>query len=521
MLIGILSVLAGFFGGSFMGLFTEDLDYNMTPDDIGKNINTDMLVYYEEFDVPDKALQYIGDLSGDGAFIVLDFSGLSDKEERFYYSKYYQHVTIRGTLRALNEDEYNEVAQEQFRLYDHYYYEKNLPVTLDEFHDYLMESILPYCIDVQSVSSFNWIPFIPAGICIFLISLVLEICFIFKLKKRIVLPVVYGLMVIVPSVLLFNHIRTMLSVNKVADGFYTMRNLECTDTAGLLESGSVSANGFLDWVFKNHLYGLPNFINFDDSLFGCSAFAAVTPDGDHLFGRNFDLLETDTLLIYSHPEGAYESIGIADLGILGVGQTYPINPDSPLGKFVMVVTPYVIVDGMNEKGVGAGILTLNSVDMSQDKGNPDLAVFCAIRGILDTCASVDEALALLGSYDIYSDLGNYHLFITDRSGKYVVVEWLEGEMVVTEHPCCTNSIIAPGKYYDTGIPDSRKSTIEEALGDEHIVSAEEAMEILDKVKDIAAPTEWSCIYNLDDFTVSICLDGDFTTVYTFSAKDIK
>ena len=46
------------------------------------------------------------------------------------------------------------------------------------------------------------------------------------------------------------------------------------------------------------------------------------------------------------------------------------------------------------------------------------------------------------------------------------------------------------------------------------------MEILDKVHNRIL-TQWSCVYNLDDFTVSICLDADYTKVYTFSVKDLK
>ena len=45
------------------------------------------------------------------------------------------------------------------------------------------------------------------------------------------------------------------------------------------------------------------------------------------------------------------------------------------------------------------------------------------------------------------------------------------------------------------------------------------MEILDKVHNKQGLTEWSCVYNLDDFTVSICLDADFGTTYTFSVTD--
>ena len=45
------------------------------------------------------------------------------------------------------------------------------------------------------------------------------------------------------------------------------------------------------------------------------------------------------------------------------------------------------------------------------------------------------------------------------------------------------------------------------------------MGILKDVKS-STLTEWSCVYNLDDFTVSICLDADYGTVYTFSAKEL-
>ena len=187
----------------------------------------------------------------------------------------------------------------------------------------------------------------------------------------------------------------------------------------------------------------------------------------------------------------------------------------------MVITPYIVVDGMNEKGVGAGILELDIEETHQDNGKPDLLIFCAIRGILDNCASVDEALALLDSYDIQSDLNaTYHLFLTDRTGRYVVVEWLGNEMVVTERHCCTNSVIAPGEYYDMGDPDERIGIIEEGLGTDCIVSEQEAMKILDNAKN-RKMTEWSCVYNLDDFTVDICIDTDYENVYTISASDVR
>ena len=527
MLTGILLVLAGFFGGWFVGLFKKDFDcWNISKEDLGKSYKTDIKVDYDDLDIKNSALQNFGDQER-VAMILLDLSALSEKDRNLYYSKIGQHITIEGRLRALGDAEYNEVAESMYRQYDYIYYNKVedgswAGRTLEQFHERLITEllpVLPYCFKVTSVRAFNWMPFIPAGAILFLLSLIVEICFVFKLKKRIVLPVVYGLIIIVPSVMLFNHIRTMLTIKKAGDGLYTMKNLECTDTDGMLGSDSQTIEELLDWIFSNHLYGIRPRFELEKS--GCAAFAAVTPEGKHLFGRNFDYPETDTLLVYSHPEGCYESIGFADLGVFGVSRNYPISPDSPLGRLLMVITPYVIVDGMNEKGVGAGILELNIEGVHQDNGKPDLLIYCAVRAILDKCASVDEALELLGSYDMHSPDGvTYHLFITDRTGRYVVVEWLDNEMVVVEHPCCTNSVIAPGEHYNKGLPDGRLPTMEECLGDSRKATEEQAMELLGKVKNKTI-TEWSCVYNLEDFTVSICLDADYSKVYTFSAKDLK
>lgn len=522
MFIGVLLILAGFFGNWFFGLFAKSFDYrNIKPEDIGKNIETDIHIYYENIDLPDKVTQFVGDLNGDGAFILVDLSALSESDREFYYSYFAHHVTINGTLKKLSDTEYQELAESLYRYYDDYLLEYvDDTNSLEDLQKMLLEMYLPYCIEIKSIGSFNWMPFIPAGIIVFLFALVLEICLIFKLKKRIVLPIVYGLMILVPSILFFNHIRTVLSIKKNADGLYTMKNLECTDTQGVLDSGSGSINEFLNWIFDNHMYGMK--VDFDEENFGfgCAAFAAVTPEGDHLLGRNFDYTETDVILIHSHAKGAYESIGIADLGVLGVGQTYSVNPDSVIGRFYMVITPYLVVDGMNEKGVGAGILELQIDETHQDNGKPDLLIYCAVRGILDNCASVDEALNLLSSYDIQSDLeATYHLFITDRTGRYAVVEWLGNEMVVTEYPCVTNSVIAPGEYYDMGEPDDRIDIMETCLGSDCIVSEQDAMDVLDQVHSPKL-TEWSCVYNLDDFTVSICMDSDYSKVYTFDARDL-
>ena len=84
MLTGILCVLAGFFGGWFLSLFSRDFNYkNIRPEDLGKTVRTDVVVIYDDIDIENKVLQALGDTSFDDdyAFILLDLSALSEKEK--------------------------------------------------------------------------------------------------------------------------------------------------------------------------------------------------------------------------------------------------------------------------------------------------------------------------------------------------------------------------------------------------------------------------------------------------------
>ena len=53
--------------------------------------------------------------------------------------------------------------------------------------------------------------------------------------------------------------------------------------------------------------------------------------------------------------------------------------------------------------------------------------------MLDKCATVDEAVALLEQYDMHSSANScYHFQIADASGETVVVEYIGNEMSVLE-----------------------------------------------------------------------------------------
>ena len=98
------------------------------------------------------------------------------------------------------------------------------------------------------------------------------------------------------------------------------------------------------------------------------------------------------MLVYSHPKDAYASIGMADMAFVGVGAGQPTSADSALGRSLMIMLPYAVMDGINEKRLGAGILELATEEIHEDNGKPDILIFLAIRALLDKCATVDEAI---------------------------------------------------------------------------------------------------------------------------------
>lgn len=148
-----------------------------------------------------------------------------------------------------------------------------------------------------------------------------------------------------------------------------------------------------------------------------------------------------------------------------------------------------------------------------------MLIYSAIRVLLNQCANVDEAVALLEEYDIHTDLKvMYHLQIADSSGRAVVVEWFDNQMVANELNAATNSVLTPGEHFDEGKPDDRLSMMQNTLKrNNNILSEEEARDLLKAVSKEDF-TQWSCVYNLDRFEVTVYMDTYFDKGYSFGGK---
>lgn len=241
------------------------------------------------------------------------------------------------------------------------------------------------------------------------------------------------------------------------------------------------------------LKGLP--LRFDIPDLGCSTFAAETPEGDAIFGRNFDMYYSPALFVRTAPEDGYRSISMVNLSYIGFGEDK--LPTSLLDSLLTLAAPYVPLDGLNEKGLAVGVLLIDTEPTDQQTDKPDITTTTAIRLLLDRAATVDEALALLRQYDMHASANScYHFQIADAAGRAVVVEYIGDEMNVVESPRATNFLL----------------------------TEEEGMALLQAVSQQPQPgkdssTQWSCLYNQVRGTVDIAVAMDYDSLYHFAIDE--
>lgn len=235
------------------------------------------------------------------------------------------------------------------------------------------------------------------------------------------------------------------SIEKLEDGLYSM---ECNGDYGfddfLAQGGAASDSALADYLvtFLSHgFYKIESDVQTGE--FGCSTICVADEHSTVLFGRNFDWEECQTMIVHTKPKDGYESISTCCLDFLGFGEDY-VPDGSMIERMQTLAAIYVPVDGMNEKGlVVADLMAGDNEETHQRTDRPDLTTTTAIRLLLDRAADVDEAIALLEQYDMNSSIGSaHHLSIADASGKSVVVEYVGGEMLVTETKVVTNHYLS-------------------------------------------------------------------------------
>lgn len=352
-----------------------------------------------------------------------------------------------------------------------------------------------------------------------------------KIVIGIILLVFIGAVTI--GILFRKEIATLNQLELVNEyPFYEITYLADYGMSDFLEQGAASDEELTSFVTSQLLKGLPVEAHPDGA---CSTFHATTPEGDSLFGRNFDYDPSVILLLHTEPKDGYKSISIVNLS--HIGYTEENLPDkSYLNQIQVLASPYISLDGMNDQGLAIGVLVVAEQVVHQSTGKTPITTTSAIRMILDRASTVEEAIELLESYDMNSsgDTG-YHFQIADANGDTAVVEYVNQEMQVIRSKE-TNGFLAATNFTlstqeQNGSGQDRYEILMDGLDrTQGIMSEEEAMELLKSAhfdgeefangdtsyKYYNSKTQWSAVYNLSQKTLKLCIGMDYDTVYTYS-----
>jgi len=271
-----------------------------------------------------------------------------------------------------------------------------------------------------------------------------------KKGLKITLLSVLGL-VIVAGVLVWMEFGALIkganSCVKLDDRLYYMEYKGDDGFDGLMAKGGFEkaddmVGYIIEFLSKGHYK--PE-VETSKESYGCSALTVKTPDGSVMMGRNFDFPSAIGLIMHCIPDKGYETITTFNVEFYNFGEDF--KPEGFKNQYMCLAGLFVALDGINEKGLAiADLMAGDSIETHQRTSKPDLTTTAAISYMLKNAANVDEALKLLESIDMHSDIGAaHHYAMADVSGRSVVVEYVDNKMVVTESPAVANHYLCEQK----------------------------------------------------------------------------
>lgn len=313
-------------------------------------------------------------------------------------------------------------------------------------------------------------------------------------------------------------------IAELEDGFSAVRYDGDYGFDEFLAGGGASSDGEVVEYLANNLLSDLNLGDLLGGIFGCSTIAVQSPDGDALFGRNFDWKNCEAMVVESHPENGHASLSTVNMDFISqnVGGGM-VGMALNLDEFKTLAALYAPLDGMNEAGLAVSVnMIQDSAVIEQNTDKPDITTTTAIRLLLDKAGSVDEALELLRQYDLHGSMGMMiHFAIADSAGRSVAVEYVDNEMVITETPVLTNFYLAEGEKQGIGTEQSheRYDILRNKLEETPQMEMEDVRDALDRVsKDNFGEfesTEWSIVMNLPEGEARYYHRENYNRNYTF------
>ena len=176
-------------------------------------------------------------------------------------------------------------------------------------------------------------------------------------------------------------------------------------------------------------------VAFPERAEACTRVVYVGPDGTVLTARSMDWKEDSRSNLWIFPRGMERS------GEVGGN---PLTWTSRYGSVVTSAYDICSTDGMNEAGLVANLLWLaESAYPEWDGSTPGLSIAAWVQYILDTCATVDEAVAEMesGRFEVVSGMmpdgsrmATLHLSVSDAAGDSAIFEYVDGALSVHHSP---------------------------------------------------------------------------------------
>ena len=183
----------------------------------------------------------------------------------------------------------------------------------------------------------------------------------------------------------------------------------------------------------------------DDSASACTRVVYQGPHGTILTARSMDWNEDMGTNLWIFPRGMDRNGAVGPLSLAWT---------SKFGSVIATAYDGATADGMNEKGLSANLLWLAESEYGVwDQKKPGLTIAAWVQYVLDSYATVDEAVQGLGKEEFVivtgstpgrGSLATLHLAISDETGDNAIFEYIGGKLVIhhdRSYQAMTNSPI--------------------------------------------------------------------------------